>query len=41
MSLNYLTDTNRRLDTKNFEPFPHKKGIISVEDLGKKWSLGL
>ena len=41
MSLNYLTDTNRRLDTKNFEPFPHKKGIISVEDLGKKWRLGL
>lgn len=39
--LNYLIEFNIRLDIKNFEAFHHNKSIISVEDLGKKWSLGL
>ena len=42
MQLNYLTDTNIRLDTKNFEIFHHNKNkIISIEELGRKWNLSL
>ena len=42
MGLNYLTDTNIRLDTKNFEAFHHNKDtIISVEELYKKYGLSL
>ena len=42
MSLNYLTDTNIRLDTKNFEAFHHNKNkIISLEELYRKDGLSL
>ena len=40
MQLNYLTDTNIRLDTKNFEIFHHNKNkIISIEELYRKHDL--
>ena len=37
----YLTDVAIKLDTKNFDSFAHRNGIISIEDLYKKGYLGL
>lgn len=41
INMQYLTDVAIKLDTKNFDFFRHRNGIIKIEDLYKKDDLNL